>query len=208
MASRSYSSSLLSVLIILLALKYSSANCCEGIFLLCFSQEILEQRESGQGAVIQEKMLKMKQDTKFLWGRKMLQGLDEKPLYISGTCFGNIDQLILRNLSQNYKQKNNGEMFEQKGNHKSEGSRVPSGVDEHQRSQNSMPRDSADPQATTPTSSGNENVVAKDDHYITKKNDEAKAFLEAADEVANMMRKDYRGAPRRKPPINNHQPKD
>lgn len=42
----------------------------------------------------------------------------------------------------------------------------------------------------------------------SKKTDETKALIEAADEVANLMRKDYRGMARRKPPINNHVPKD
>ncbi|KAL1538832.1 hypothetical protein AAHA92_27529 [Salvia divinorum] len=44
--------------------------------------------------------------------------------------------------------------------------------------------------------------------YMNKKADESKAMIEAADEVANLMRKDYRGMARRKPPINNHVPKD
>lgn len=88
-------------------------------------------------------------------------------------------------------------MFKQKG------SRFPSGVNEQQLSQKSMAQ-------ATRTSSDNENVVDKHDYYITKKIDESKAFLEAADEVANLMRKDYKGGdrPRRKPPINNHEPKD
>ncbi|KAL8471856.1 hypothetical protein ACS0TY_029191 [Phlomoides rotata] len=36
----------------------------------------------------------------------------------------------------------------------------------------------------------------------------SKEFVEAADEVATLMRKDYKGEgrPRRKPPINNHEP--
>ncbi|KAG6398411.1 hypothetical protein SASPL_139871 [Salvia splendens] len=42
----------------------------------------------------------------------------------------------------------------------------------------------------------------------SKKTDETKALIEAADEVANLMRRDYRGMARRKPPINNHVPKD
>ncbi|KAK6129109.1 hypothetical protein DH2020_037145 [Rehmannia glutinosa] len=56
--------------------------------------------------------------------------------------------------------------------------------------------------------SGNKNAVPNHDNHTTKENDETKTFLEAADEVANLMRKDYRRAPRRKPPINNHQPKN
>ncbi|KAG6396137.1 hypothetical protein SASPL_142278 [Salvia splendens] len=42
----------------------------------------------------------------------------------------------------------------------------------------------------------------------SKKTDETKALIEAADKVASLMRKDYRGMARRKPPINNHVPED
>ncbi|XP_071914836.1 uncharacterized protein [Coffea arabica] len=40
--------------------------------------------------------------------------------------------------------------------------------------------------------------------------DASKAFLEAADEVVNLMRKDYgvKDHPRHRPPINNHEPTD
>lgn len=55
----------------------------------------------------------------------------------------------------------------------------------------------------------NENVHDHSSSIAAKGNNhESKEFLEAADEVANLMRKDYRGAPRRKPPINNSEPKD
>ncbi|XP_009783101.1 uncharacterized protein LOC107789477 [Nicotiana tabacum] len=42
----------------------------------------------------------------------------------------------------------------------------------------------------------------------TKKNDSKDQFLDAADEVANLMWKDYSGRarPRRKPPIHNYNP--
>ncbi|XP_047957378.1 uncharacterized protein LOC125203130 [Salvia hispanica] len=42
----------------------------------------------------------------------------------------------------------------------------------------------------------------------SKKTDETKALTEAADEVANLMHRDYGKMARRKPPINNHVPKD
>lgn len=48
----------------------------------------------------------------------------------------------------------------------------------------------------------------KDVDSSNEKHEESEAFLEAADEVANLMRKDYHGMARRKPPINNHVPKD
>ncbi|KAL7101098.1 hypothetical protein ACP275_08G035700 [Erythranthe tilingii] len=56
----------------------------------------------------------------------------------------------------------------------------------------------------------NQNVVHKHDYHVTKKKNESKSFLEAADEVAKLMVKDYGHGtkPRRKPPINNHEPKD
>ncbi|EYU44250.1 hypothetical protein ABFS82_08G035600 [Erythranthe guttata] len=56
----------------------------------------------------------------------------------------------------------------------------------------------------------NQNVVYKHDYHVTKKKNESKYFLEAADEVAKLMVKDYGHGtkPRRKPPINNHEPKD
>ncbi|KAL6526306.1 hypothetical protein OROMI_029946 [Orobanche minor] len=67
-----------------------------------------------------------------------------------------------------------------------------------------VPQNTLYPQ-TTPKSHGDKNVVAKNVNRTTKENDESDALLEAADEVANLMRKDYR-AYRRTPPINNHQP--
>ncbi|KAL3624104.1 hypothetical protein CASFOL_032920 [Castilleja foliolosa] len=54
----------------------------------------------------------------------------------------------------------------------------------------------SDPQSTL-TSSANKNVVR-----VVKEND----VSEAADEVANLMQRDYRGAARRRSPIHNHQP--
>ncbi|KAL0450415.1 UNVERIFIED_CONTAM: hypothetical protein Slati_1597900 [Sesamum latifolium] len=104
-----------------------------------------------------------------------------------------------------------GEMLKQKGSQKSEGSIIPSGVDKHQQdSQNLTPHNSLNHQAV-PKSSGNEKTAAKHDRHSTfKKNDEPEAFIEAADEVATLMRKDYKGAdrPRHKPPINNHEPQN
>ncbi|CAA3027178.1 Hypothetical predicted protein [Olea europaea subsp. europaea] len=82
-------------------------------------------------------------------------------------------------------QKNTDEIFKQK-RQKSEGIGAPS-----------------DP------NTGNENVFHKNNHK-TRENDDSRAFLDAADEVVNLMRKDYKGAdrPRRKPPIHNHEPTD
>ncbi|KAL6551636.1 hypothetical protein OROGR_007790 [Orobanche gracilis] len=67
-----------------------------------------------------------------------------------------------------------------------------------------VPQNTLYPQ-TTPISHGDKNVVAENVNRATKKNDESDALLEAADEVANLMRRDYRDY-RRTPPINNHQP--
>lgn len=62
------------------------------------------------------------------------------------------------------------------------------------------------------SSSLSENLVAQepldsDDHL--RNIEETKRFLMAAKEVENLMQKDYRGMskPRRKPPINNHEPR-
>ncbi|KAL0377643.1 UNVERIFIED_CONTAM: hypothetical protein Sradi_3069800 [Sesamum radiatum] len=100
---------------------------------------------------------------------------------------------------------------QEKGSQKSEGSTLPSGIDKHQQhSQNSTPHNSLNHQVV-PKSSGNEKTAAKHDlHSTFNKNDEPEAFIEAADEVATLMRKDYKGAdrPRRKPPINNHEPQN
>ncbi|CAI9758719.1 unnamed protein product [Fraxinus pennsylvanica] len=82
-------------------------------------------------------------------------------------------------------QKNSDEIFKQK-RQKSEGIGAPS-----------------DP------NTGNGNMFHKSNHK-TREKDDSRAFLEAADEVVNLMRKDYKGAdwPRRKPPIHNHEPTD
>ncbi|KAL3525811.1 hypothetical protein ACH5RR_014183 [Cinchona calisaya] len=55
------------------------------------------------------------------------------------------------------------------------------------------------------TRMGLPNSTASNSHQ-----DASKAFLDAADEVVNLMRKDYGGKdrPRMKPPINNHEPTD
>ncbi|GER49249.1 root meristem growth factor [Striga asiatica] len=50
----------------------------------------------------------------------------------------------------------------------------------------------------TPTSSGDKNDAVENE----------KALLEAEDEIMNLMRRDYKGKPRRKPPINNREPKN
>lgn len=62
-----------------------------------------------------------------------------------------------------------------------------------------------------PSSTSSEATVFEehdDDNDV--QNEDSKEVVEAADEVVNLMRKDYRGMdrPRRKPPINNHKPTD
>ncbi|KAL2522986.1 uncharacterized protein Fot_26909 [Forsythia ovata] len=91
-------------------------------------------------------------------------------------------------ISEKYRpayQKNNGEIFKQK-RHESEGIGAPS-----------------DP------NTGNENVFHKSNHETGEK-DDSRAFLGAANEVVNLMHKDYKGEdrPHRKPPIHNREPTD
>ncbi|KAH6830600.1 hypothetical protein C2S53_015351 [Perilla frutescens var. hirtella] len=142
----------MSVVIILLALDYSSAKCDQGMNL---------------GTETDQKDVFLQSDTKFLFGRKMLLGIDGKPVYTPGKN----KPTDLENPFPEAQTENNR-------------------IQAQQHSQKSMSN------------------VAKRDHTITKKHDESKAFEEAADEVANLMRKDYKGMARRKPPINNHEPKD
>ncbi|XP_057769801.1 uncharacterized protein LOC130989736 [Salvia miltiorrhiza] len=127
-----YSGLVLSAMIILLALEHSSAVCDQGNL----------ETESQKHVLLQS-------DVKFLLGRKMLQELDGKPVYMPG-------------LEKSF------------------------------------------PEVQTE----NNHAQAQLQHsQKSTLNDESKALLEAADEVANLMRKDYRGMARRKPPINNHVPK-
>ncbi|KAF3443983.1 hypothetical protein FNV43_RR13673 [Rhamnella rubrinervis] len=51
-----------------------------------------------------------------------------------------------------------------------------------------------------------ESSYNKVDEEISEK-DETRSLMEAAKEIVNLMHKDYKGMGRRKPPINNHEPK-
>ncbi|PIM97919.1 hypothetical protein CDL12_27417 [Handroanthus impetiginosus] len=164
MATRSYSGLLLCLVTILLAVDYSSANSPEGNIgrkrkwlVWSLQRGAFDSTDDDNGG------------RKFLGGRKILQGLNEESLYISG--------------------KNKPEYFQER----------PQTERNHLNAQNKN---------KLLKGNHNKNVLPKHDYHSIKKNHESKAFLEAADEVANLMGKDYRGAPRRKPPINNHEPKD
>ncbi|KAL0332164.1 UNVERIFIED_CONTAM: hypothetical protein Scaly_2117900 [Sesamum calycinum] len=212
---------LLSLVIILLVLDYSSASVYEGTIgikrkLLRSSKvgkDISHDSDAFDGTVAAAAAADANV-RKLLGGRKRLRLLDEKLIY---TSVKNKPADVEKSLPipetgrDRIDARDKGDMLKRKGTQKSEGSTLPSGVDENQQySQNSTPHDSRNDQVV-PKSSGNGKMAAKHDHHSTfKKNDEPEALLEAADEVATLMRKDYKGAdrPRRKPPINNHEPQN
>ncbi|KAL2241611.1 uncharacterized protein LOC105177647 [Sesamum indicum] len=207
---------LLSLVIILLVLDYSSASVYEGT--IGIKRKWLRSSKAGKDISLDsdafDGTVAAANVRKFLGGRKRLLLLDEKLIY---TSVKNKPAGLEKSLPEpetgrdRIDAQDKDEMLKQKGTQKSEGSTFPSGVDKHQQHlQNSTPINSLNHQAV-PKSSGNEKTAAKHDRRSTfKKNDEPEAFLDAADEVATLMRKDYKGAdrPRRKPPINNHEPQN
>ncbi|KAK4417551.1 hypothetical protein Salat_2167800 [Sesamum alatum] len=198
---------LLSLVIILLVLDYSSASVYQGS--IGIKRKWLRSSKAGKDIYLDSDafhgtVAAADNVRKFLGGRKRLQLLDEKLIH---TSVKNKPLGLEKSLPE---PKTGSDRFDAK-DQKSEGSTLPSRVDEHhQHSENSTPHSSLNDQAVS-KSSANENAAAKHDHHSTfKKNDEPDAFLEAADEVATLMRKDYKGAdrPRRKPPINNREPQN
>ncbi|XAR71325.1 hypothetical protein NMG60_11028531, partial [Bertholletia excelsa] len=57
------------------------------------------------------------------------------------------------------------------------------------------------------SSSGSNDRVSEDTHGASQK-DESQRLLEAAEEIAKLMRRDYRGRPLPRPPIHNNEPKN
>ncbi|KAL6572803.1 hypothetical protein OROHE_002279 [Orobanche hederae] len=185
---------LLSVLIIFLALDCSTAKCCEDwvvrksrlnhhhLYKDCYRnnrRNVARNMEWPRGSKTGIDDVFSQSDARFLEGRKMLQMMDKtKSSYLSET----------KSNGKPRKSVKKGAIFLLTGE------RRPAAV----------PQNTLYPQ-TTPKSHGDKNVVAKNVNRATKKSDESDALLEAADEVASLMRKDYRDY-RRTPPINNHQP--
>ncbi|CAK9175809.1 unnamed protein product [Ilex paraguariensis] len=60
------------------------------------------------------------------------------------------------------------------------------------------------------SSKSSKTVTSEYQKHETSQKDESKGLADAADKIANLMRKDYEGmdSPRRNPPINNHEPMD